>query len=179
MATRNLLRKHLAVAWKATIAGPYADRLINSERGLQVHFCHALMNAFGGVQRRLFIEPTIVFGGVRRHPDVVICHTRRIIGVVELKYMPRGTPNPSKDVDTLAKFACSGDDIALANDRFRGIGSVRSYAIASDAVLCWAGVYADAALILPTAEVEQCGSRFMRLDAITSRYAEADCTTIL
>jgi hypothetical protein len=93
---RRLLRAHLAAAWRQTIEQPYREQLINSERGLQVFFCSALMEAFkeDGVRRRLFVEPRLSVGAreTRRYPDIVICNQRSVIGVVELKYLPKGRP---------------------------------------------------------------------------------------
>ena len=43
MVRRSLLRKQLAAAWTETLSPAYANRLVNSERGLQVHFCAALL----------------------------------------------------------------------------------------------------------------------------------------
>jgi len=50
----------LANAWRTTINDKYRGRLINSERGLQAHFCAALQDEFGATEvghLRLFIEP--------------------------------------------------------------------------------------------------------------------------
>jgi hypothetical protein len=144
MTRRHLLRKHLFTAWHTTITNQYCDRLINSERGLQVFFCAALLQQFekGKVMRRIFVEPRISresAPGVL-YPDIVLCNSRQIIGVVELKYVPRGLPKYAKDLRTSRNIA-KVDGITLSNDRYRGIERNRFYTLASDAVLCWAGVY--------------------------------------
>lgn len=172
MAQRSLLRSQLARAWRQTIEVAYGEQLINSERGLQVHFCHQLLSQFkvDAVSRRIFVEPCFVDAeGQVRSPDVVICHTRSIIGVVELKYLPRVRPEYEKDLSTLQWFAKSGGEVALSNERYLGVGAqtIKKFSLASDAVLCWAGVYRA-----PRAEVEahaeSLGRRFYCLHAITS-----------
>ena len=169
MPSRSLLRGQVRRAWRRTINGAYSERLVNSERGLQVHFCIALLKEFRAskVIRRLFVEPTIFFAdSTKRCPDLVICSARRIIGVVEFKYFPRARPAVEKDMNTLLRLAAA-KDIALANDRFRGAGEVRHYTVARDAVLCWAGVYTGNFLALPPRAVSRLGERFMRVDALT------------
>jgi hypothetical protein len=58
-----------------------------------VFLCAALLSTFeiAGLSRRLFVEPrlTTANGSTGPLPDVVICDSRNIIGVVELKYLPR------------------------------------------------------------------------------------------
>jgi len=172
MSDRKPLRRQLAAAWRDTLAGPYRNHLVNSERGLQVHFCLALMKQFDVAEfnRSLFVEPNVVFpNGELRCPDLVICNSERIIGVVEFKYAPRGAPDYSKDLETLKRFALHGEAVSLSNERFRGEGQPKTYRLAEDAVLCWAAVYADTFLEIqhPLAQNE----RFVRLDAITSASA--------
>jgi hypothetical protein len=184
MSERPLLRKQLAAAWQATLNGdrcPYLNQLINSERGLQVHFCNALMEQFKGddddPNRRLFIEPTVVFGtGDKRFPDVVVCNARSIIGVIELKYRPKTIltkESYEKDIRTLELFA--NHSIEFANERFLGPQKKRSwpkkYPLARNAVLCWAGVYkgkpeGEAANI--ETENEELKRQILFLHAVTS-----------
>ena len=96
-------------------------------RILQVHFCSALMRQFeaAGGNRRLFVEPTVIFGPDVRSPDLVICNSERIIGVVEFKYAPRAFAVYSKDLETLSLFVQHVDAIELSNGRFRGEGMPR------------------------------------------------------
>lgn len=174
MSNRIPLRRQLSAAWQYTLSGPYQNQLINSERGLQVHFCHALMREFekAGVERRLFIEPTVILGsdGIRC-PDLVICNSQRIIGVVEFKYLPRAVPEYTKDLDTLALLLRHADALMLSNERFRGEGSPKTYSLAEDAVLCWAAVYADNFIEMQHASLSRFGEQFLRLDAITHESA--------
>ncbi len=89
-----------------------------------------------------------------------------MIGVVEFKYIPRVRPTVTIDISTLRQLAASGETVALANDRFRGIVEARRYLLAPDAVLCWAAVYAGGLVALPDRVVARFGPRFLWLDAI-------------
>lgn len=170
MSSRSLLRSQLRSAWRRTIGSAYSDRLINSERGLQVHFCINLLEEFktSRVRRHLFVEPIVVFpDGTKRYPDLVICNGRRAIGVIEFKYKPRARPAVGKDINTLHRLATLGKPLVLANDRFQGLTEAREYSFAPDAVLCWAAVYTGGLVTLPARALSSLGSRFLRLDAIT------------
>ncbi len=173
MVSRSPLRSHLQEAWSTTIDNHYSKQLINSERGLQLQFCLELTSIFSErkLQRRLFIEPAVSVGsGETRFPDLVICNSLRVIGVVEFKFVPRGLPATKKDLKTLSILG-SSPEVEISCDRFRGrpIKS-RKYRIAADAVLCWAGVYADKSPIdFPDESLEKIRTRFLRLDAITKK----------
>jgi hypothetical protein len=176
MSERLPLRKQLAAAWRETLEGPYRNHLINSERGLQVHFCHALTKQFqdAGVNRRLFVEPTVNFAiDDVRCPDLVICNSQRIIGVVEFKYAPRAFAEYAKDVETLHRFLRHADAIVLSNERFRGEGAPKSYSLAPDSVLCWAAVYADTFIEIEHPKFSSLDGHFLRLDAITHASSSA------
>lgn len=174
MSQRLLLRKHFYNAWVSIIRGPYSQGLINSERGLQVHYCIALFEQFetSTVSRRLFIEPSMKFqSGPIRYPDLVICNTKSIIGVVEFKYTPCGIPRLGKDIKTLEMLAKAKEGVEISNDRFRGkTNTLHRYAVSPDAVLCWAGVYAGEGLVLPA---DRLGRQFLRLDARTAHGSDA------
>lgn len=148
MPPRNCLRNQLKQAWKETIVDQYQKQLINSERGLQVYFCSALIKAFKETPRRIFVEPrlSIVEEEGVHYPDIVICNSNQIIGVVELKYLPRGLLNfekhVKKDIETLEWIAKRQEKIKISNDRFLGpSNSTGPYSLAENAVLCWGGVY--------------------------------------
>ncbi|BAP89113.1 uncharacterized protein E1O_19820 [Burkholderiales bacterium GJ-E10] len=149
MGRRALFHKHLLSAWEKTITLAYGRQLINSERGLQVFFCKFLLDAFDadGVarNRRLFVEPRLSLPGPApepRYPDIIVCNTQRIVGVVEIKYQPRGRPNFRKDIETFEWMLRHAADLTISNDRYLGVaGSAREYPLATDAVFCWAGVY--------------------------------------
>jgi hypothetical protein len=173
MANRRRLKDQLRRAWLSTIERPYHDMLINSERGLQVYFCVELLKAFerDGVQRRLFIEPRIkLSSGERRFPDLVICNKRRVIGVVEIKYLPRAIPNCDKDFETLVRIGESNNGIVISNARYRGPRQPKKYSVADDAVLCWAAVHADEPFFCPDrSPVAPIEKRYLELRALTTR----------
>jgi hypothetical protein len=173
---RRHLRNHLIRAWRSTIKKYYAEQLINSERSLQVYFAQELSKQFtvSKMPRRVFIEPRIRKGAESPpcYPDIVICHTRRIIGIVELKYQPKMfKPSATKDFATLEWFANHPGDLTIANDRYVGPNEPKKYSLASDALLCWAGVYRGNKLAeLPAidAPVDRC----LFLHAVTSPEAD-------
>lgn len=170
MSDRSPLRKQIEDAWESVISDVYPQRLINSERGLQIFFCHALLNALDETNRRLFVEPTFtdVSDKQQRTPDILICNTRQIIAVIELKYQPRVPASWQKDMKTLDWFASQSGELRLSNDRFLGptTGAPKSYSLADDAVLCWAGLYRTP--LVQTPPTENIRARFLGLHAVTS-----------
>jgi hypothetical protein len=178
MGRRTLLRDQLGAAWREAITGQYQAQLINSERGLQVYFCAALLKSFdnSGVRRRIFVEPCLSLdkGEKYVYPDIVICSPRSIIGVVELKYLPRGRPDVAKDKRTLEYVAANPGVLNIANERFLGIVADRqNYPLSSDAVLCWGGVYTGKRLNLRAKMRKAARDRFFQLDALTSANKDA------
>ena len=173
MARRNLLRRQLLIAWRETIRKFYQGQQINSERGLQVFFCQALMSQFdeANVRRRIFVEPTLKAhnSSSSPKPDVLICNRYRIIGVVELKYLPRAKADYGKDLQTLEWCGSHADRIQIRNERYMGHQwGDRYYRLANDAVLCWAGVFnRPIALSLLDKVSDQIYSQFMELHAVT------------
>lgn len=149
MGNRNPLRGHLIKAWHETLMHAYCEQLINTERGLQVHFCMALLPLLEKHgPRKLFVEPHVRVGKGVCIPDLVICNNRQVIGIVELKYKPRAKATKAlydKDVGTLKALMTPRDDeeeVVIENKRYLGAGKGgKAYTIAKDAVLCWAGVY--------------------------------------
>lgn len=172
MQSRSALKDQISKAWVRTIDGAYNDRLINSERGLQVYFCSALLDELKGAAgpRRIFVEPSLTIPGVSvpKYPDIVICNTKSVIGVVEIKYQPRTKPDYEKDVDTLTKIRQSRDGILLSNDRYRGVEeNGTQYSIAKDAVFCWAGVYSAVEPNFDAHLPKEMDGRFLSLHAVT------------
>jgi hypothetical protein len=179
MSRRLLLRRQLHAAWRRTIEGPYARAELNSERGLQVFFCHHLLEEFhaAGVERRLFIEPRILgeAPASARQPDIVIANRRHVIGVVELKYVPRGRPSVAKDLRTLAWCVENRDAIRIRNERFLGLRrSERPYTLSPDPVLCWAGVHRERGLALVARAAVAVRPHFLELHAVTSDGGSAE-----
>jgi hypothetical protein len=172
MAARALLRRHISSAWRSTIENVYTEQLINSERGLQVYFCSRLLTQFANdsVPRRIFVEPSFRDPEGRIcSPDIVICNTQHIIGVIELKYQPRVRPSYEKDIGTLKWFAECVSDLEVSNERYLGVETSisKQYSLAPDAILCWAGVYKGLPVDLE-AESKVFGKRFFCLHAVTS-----------
>ena len=179
MQPRSLLRSQLLRAWHSCIEGEYSDQLINSERGLQIYFCRHLLDEFenSGVERRLFIEPRVSLADQpdARYPDIVVCHTRRIIGVVEIKYLPRTRPQYEKDLNTLSWMSKHGAEVKLSNDRYRGEReAAREYHLAEDAVLCWAGVYTAPEVQITHPSDTQLQKRLSVMHAITESGKPAE-----
>ncbi len=169
--TRGLIRRQLVAAWQTTIDERYQRRLVNSERGLQVHFCSALLAQFKQheVDRLVFVEPRVSLGadGDVRYPDLVVCNRRSVIAVIELKFVPRGRPDSRKDLETLGHFA-SGSEIEVASERY--LGDSREdpkRTVAKDAVLVWGGIYTGDRLAFNDAPGSHDG-RFLQLDALTA-----------
>lgn len=182
------LIEQLTFAWSETIRKAYNNRLINSEAGLQTHFCIALLEILRKSEHKdqwcLFIEPHLKGVKVessRCYPDVVICEAERIIGVVELKYLPRARPGKGteKDIQTLEAIASKSGKIELAINRYWGNSIPRKYPMAEDAVLCWAGVYKGERLKLALDRDENCKHPFLQLDALTSKDNEPEiCSSV-
>ena len=145
MPNRGLLRRQIRKTWADTIRSAYMDQVISSERALQVHFASRLMDIFcnDGVNRRVFVEPLMQLEtGNRVHPDLLICNSRSIIGVVELKYLPKVKPTFEKDFITFEKLAAHGTNIEILNRRYRGPDQGGGqYAMNTNPMYVWAGVY--------------------------------------
>jgi hypothetical protein len=102
--------------------------------------------------RRMFIEPCMSVQGLGkqvRYPDLVVCNSREVIGIIELKYQPRAIPTWHKDVDTFHFLATHRESISISNTRFRGVeADARCYPLANDVLFVWAGVHAPCDLKL-------------------------------
>lgn len=173
MLNRSLLRKQLIKAWQNTVEKHYKKQNINSERGLQVHFCDELKKIFDVDQRmkrrRLFIEPNLRTNtSESRFPDIVICDSKKVIGVIELKYAPRARPDFTKDIETLEFAALNVAELAIQNERFLGVHKdTKSYPLANDAVLCWAGIYKGMREDLTSRISKSVQEHFLQMDALT------------
>lgn len=174
MNNRKLLRSQLIEAWHQAIESDYKRQRINSERSLQASIWSKLDKIFDNQPRRMFIEPSLaVISSVAegqkrivRVPDLIICNSREIIGVVEMKYRPNTKPNYKKDIDTLAWIAKNDSNIVISNYRFRGdIADAHTYKMAKSVVFAWAGVHRDKniSLDIPKSIKEN----FLELHAIT------------
>ncbi len=148
MKERSLLKSQIIDAWNQAIAEDYSAQRINSERSLQASFWSRL-NLLFSQNRRMFIEPCIVIttstGTTKVFPDLVICNTKEVIGVVELKYKPRAKPDYMKDIATLSSIARHREIISISNQRFRGQPiDEMIYSLSKHILFVWAGVHTSA-----------------------------------
>jgi hypothetical protein len=171
MNRRSVLRRQIAEAWEKTMLGDYAAQRINSERSLQASVWAHLNAILPADTRRTFIEPRLSLpSGVRRVrcPDIVICSRRLVIGIVEVKYKPRGRAEWRKDLDTFRWIADNRETIRISNVRFRGVAAdARSYPLSRNLLYVWAGVHAACELDLAECIEPALSSRFMALHAET------------
>lgn len=89
MANRALPKKQVREAWRQSITIDYALQRINSERSLQASLWSNLNAQLAPRSRRMFIEPCMSASGSTKqlqYPDLVICNSREVIGIIELKY---------------------------------------------------------------------------------------------
>lgn len=173
MSTRPLLRRQITEAWCQSIASDYADQRINSERSLQASVWAQLNALLPSSTRRIFIEPCMSVPGTRRQvrfPDIVVCNTREVIGIVELKFQPRSKPSWSKDLATFHWVTENRDRISVSNVRFRGVGTdSRSYPLSRTILYVWAGVHAACELDLRAHISPAVLQSFLALHAETQR----------
>lgn len=181
LTKRGLLRRQLKDAWRDTMAGPYLEQAINSERALQVHLAARLMSAFEeeGLNRQLFIEPRVsVHGGESRlHPDILVCNSREVIGIVELKYQPLRKPSWEKDFRSLESVGWSAAEIEVDNRRYKGPNrGERAFAIARSPLFVWAGVYAEPFTPIPPRETaDTVSGNLLVLHAVTHSDRAPEC----
>ena len=166
---RSLLRKQLFEAWSESIDKDYACQRINSERSLQASLWSKLNARLDPQTRRMFIEPGLKIeqekqkhGSQIRYPDLVVCNTRVVIGIIEIKYRPRTKPVWKKDVASLEWIASNRDAIRVRNSRFRGIeADGRSYPLAANILFVWAGIHAKSDVILRDLLPSNSGTLFL------------------
>ena len=139
---RRLLKSQIVEAWVHSIETDYRAKRIASERSLQASFWSVLNQIFEK-NRRVFIEPTLFVHGRPIIPDLVICNSRSVIAVIELKYSPRAGPRYKKDIGNLALIAEHRSNVALSDARFRRVNSSEKvYPLANHVLFVWAGVHA-------------------------------------
>lgn len=139
---RKPLQKQITEAWKKTIEVDYCNQRINSERSLQASLWSQLNSVLPPKTRRLFVEPTLTIRGKRYLPDLVICNTKQVIAVIEIKYEPRKLPSYRKDLETLRAIAANRHKLSLANTRFRGPEADEpTYSFSDKVLFVWGGVH--------------------------------------
>lgn len=173
---RAPLRRLLLDAFHTCIDVDYRAQRINSERSLQASLWSQL-NVRLPPERRMFIEPRLALRAARGrrivHPDLVICDTRSVIAVTEIKYLPRGRPNHAKDLRTLRTIARQRDRLFVSNARFRGPeADAREYGFSPRTLFVWAGVHrpwrSGGELPLLSAGAPELAGCFLQLHAETA-----------
>jgi hypothetical protein len=185
MVDRTPLRKQLWATWRECIRTEYLSHVINSERGLQAVFYHRLMKHVSE-NRTVLVEPRFAIEVDGKPevvvPDLLICNSRRIIGIVELKYQPLYRMSFGKDLQTLSLLSRSRRSVLMKNDRCLGPDDAfAKFELAEDALFVWAGVHYgpqdesandisgrdDAAI-----SIQELGDRFFQLHAVTINEEE-------
>jgi hypothetical protein len=171
MANRTLLRRQIREAWRQCIERDYAAQRINSERSLQASFWSCLNALLRERSRRMFIEPGLTARAPAtqtRYPDVVVCNTRQVIAIIELKYQPRTRPSWQKDLQTFHWILAHRDALVVSNTRFRGISAdARSYPLSPGLLYVWAGVHVATDLDLAKQVPVEWRAAFLPLHAET------------
>ena len=194
MGRRDLLRAQLWQAWNVAVHD-YDGQRINTEGDLQFRFCLALERLFedklrhehgsSRFHRKVYQLAALVTkeGRLLARPDVVVCDGfNRIIGIVELKYTPRVQPDVVKDIHSLR--ACLQGEVALSPERYRGpLEALGVHEVAPDAVVCWAGIYADQS-VPRLIELEfhrelWPGAPLLTLHALTSASSKAEVSRLV
>ena len=144
--TRRVLRQQLIGAWSTAIQVDYCNQRINSERSMQASFWAQLNQVLPTKSRRMFIEPRVALIRDKKkklfYPDIVICNTKQVIAVVELKYQPRGIPRFHKDIKTLRVLSAQRDLLSVSNARYRGPAvDTKEYSFAKSMLFVWAGIH--------------------------------------
>lgn len=171
MKERGLVQSQIIKAWNQCIQNDYRDQRINSERSLQASFW-SYLNRLIPKTRYIFIEPSI---SVRINaktekffPDLIVCNTKEVIAIIELKYQPRVHPNFKKDVNKLGILAKYRNKLTVSNERFRGIPAKnKKFAFSRNILFVWAGIHAGIIDEIPIQKELQ-GS-FLELHAQTTR----------
>ena len=140
------MQTQLLDAWDSTIRDYYESQLLNSERSLQAAFW-ANLSKHSNTNRRTFIEPKFRANRgpeIRRiFPDIVVCNTRSIIAVIELKYMPKRLPNYKKDIANLNWIGRNRGRLYVENKRFYGDAEIRKYHFSTQTLFIWAGIHRE------------------------------------
>ena len=108
-------------------------------------------------------------------PDIVVCNSKEVISVVELKYLPRTQPKYKKDIESLAFIAQNRQRIIIANHRFRGAEKdTNKYALSKNVLFVWAGVHAKEKTDgeLYSFAHKQLDGCYLQLNAITEKNSK-------
>lgn len=143
MKQRGKLQSIIIKAWKDCIENEYCEQRINSESSLLVFFCHHLMKNLRQSNRRIFVEPEIrIDSKTKIIPDIAICNSREVIGIIELKYLPRAQPKYTKDINSMIKLRQNWSDLFIKNERFLGKpADDKVYKFSENILFVWAGIH--------------------------------------
>jgi hypothetical protein len=144
MPRRSKIGNQLIDAWTQTVEKDYCSGHVNSERSLQALLLANLMVIFedSETNRRVFVEPTVKLsnGSVIR-PDMMICNARDVICVLELKYVPRGIADRTKDMRSISAIA-KASKLSVALERYRGSELPQlSFEVSKTVLFAWAGIH--------------------------------------
>lgn len=179
MKQRSLIKSQIIQAWNECINEDYCNQRINSERSLQASLWSHLSKLLSR-NRRLFIEPGITIKTKdelkKLVPDIVVCNTKEVIAVIELKYLPRVQPRYKKDINSLSLIAKNRRKISIANDRFKGAEKdANKYALSKSVLFVWAGVHAKEKVemnALFSAGHKALDGCYLQLHAVTESHKE-------
>jgi hypothetical protein len=154
MTLRANLRRQIKSAWASTVSKHYVPQRINSEASLQASFWSHLdriLTTENPTDRRLFVEPSVrveveVPGDKsrpeRRYPDLVVCSKSQIIAFIELKYVPRGKPSLTRDLEKFVWISTHKKSITIRNERFLGeLEDDHKYKMSKNVLFAWCGIY--------------------------------------
>lgn len=151
MKGRKLIEEKIIEAWEKTINIDYCNQRINSERSLQASFwshLNIILSKDSDLikNRRLFIEPSIKINTKeckkKIFPDIIVCNTKQVIAVIELKYLPRTKPRYKKDIKKLSLISENRKNISISNVRFRGAEKdAKQYTFSNNILFVWAGIH--------------------------------------
>jgi len=177
---RKYLRGIIIQAWRESIEDDYSRQRINSERSLQASFWAKLIGKIGR-KRRMFIEPGVSYleNGKRKKvfPDIVICNTREVVAVIELKFHPKALRAFTKDLQSLNSVSKHRKTINLRNSRFKGLEcDSTNYKCSEQILFVWAGVHRGAYdennwAALKFKHLEDC---YLELHAETRNYSDPE-----
>ncbi|MBT8396482.1 MAG: hypothetical protein KJN92_05935 [Gemmatimonadetes bacterium] len=128
--------------------------------------------------RRMFIEPQLKCEPGKsssqattvKYPDLVVCNTRSVIGIIELKYRPKGKPAWEKDIETMKWVAANRKKLSVQNKRYKGVGvDGRIYPMSPYVLFVWAGIHAKSDVEVSDHISKRLQGCFLELHAETSR----------
>ncbi len=176
MRHRNLIKSQIIQAWNQSIEEDYCNRRITSEQCLQASFWSHLNHAVSR-SRRIFIAPTFSMrtkGGIRRIvPDLVVCNTREVISVIEVKFCPGDHPRYKKAIENLAAIAEHRNQISVDLQQLHDKDKqLKNFSMSKHILFVWACVHAKNNSVgddLYAADYDVLSNCFLELHASTQK----------